>query len=186
MSMRGFASWLRLALAMVIAAVWLDAATLPAAADAALDLRRMAAELFGGTIADMAVGPAEGKPLAREVRRNARLIGYLASSAEVAHSVGYSGKPIDIAVALDLNATIVGARLIAQSEPILTLGIQEDDIAAYVNGFPRYDLAKAVSQQAGEGLPAIISGATISSGVIRDGIVRTRRALALAPRLIPR
>ena len=184
MSMRGFAGWLRLALNMVVAALWLGLAPLPAGADAALDLRRMAAELFGGTSADLEVGRAEGKPLAREVRRNAHLIGYLASTAEVARSVGYSGKPIDILVAIDLKATIVGARLVAQSEPILTLGIEEADIAAYVNGFTRYDLAKAVSQQAGENLPAIISGATISSGVIRDGIVRTARAVALARGLI--
>ncbi len=180
----GIAGRLRLALGMVIAALWL-AVVMPAAnADAELDLRHLAAELFGGKAADMDVGAVDGNPPAREVRLNGRLVGYLASTAEVAHSVGYSGKPIDVLVAIDPNAIIVAARLVAQSEPILTLGIQESDIAAYVAGFSGYDLAKAVTRQTQAGLPDAISGATVSSGVIRDGIIRTARAVAISRGLI--
>ncbi len=144
----------------------------------------MAAGLFGPPAQDMEVGPATGNPPAREVRRNGRLIGYLASTAEVAHSVGYSGKLIDILVAIDPEAKIVGAHLVSQSEPILTLGIGEGDIAAYVAGFAGYDLAKAVTKQGANGLPDAISGATVSSGVIRDGIIRTARAVAVSRGLI--
>ena len=182
MWMRGFRGWL--VLGVVVAAVWLVFVTLAANASTPADLRQMAGDLFGVPSTDIEVGSSTGKPAAREVRRNGRIIGYLASTAEVAHSVGYSGKPIDILVAIDLKATIVGARLIAQSEPILTLGILPSDIAAYVSGFSRYDLAKAASAQGGDGLPDAISGATISSGVIRDGIVRTGRAVALSRGLI--
>ncbi len=180
--MRGLAGWLLLGL--VMAAAWLAFVALAANASTSADLRNVAGELFAVPSTDIEVAPSTGTPAAREVRRNGRLIGYLASTAEVTHSVGYSGKPIDILVAIDLKATIVGARLIAQSEPILTLGIQPSDIAAYVSGFSRYDLAKAADRQAGNGLPDAISGATISSGVIRDGIVRTGRAVALARGLI--
>jgi len=181
---RGLAGRLGPALGLMIAALALAFAALPAASDEAGDLRHVAAGLFGSPAQDMAVSPASGSPPAREVRRNARLIGYLASTAEVAHSVGYSGKPIDILVAIDPEARIVGTHLVSQSEPILTLGIDESDIARYVEGFAGYDLAKAVTKQGGKGLPDAISGATISSGVIRDGIIRTARAIAISRGLI--
>lgn len=113
-------------------------------------------------------------------------LGYIASTWEVAGSVGYSGKPIDILVAVTPEARIAGARLMRQSEPVLTLGISEDDIAAYVDGFAGVDLTRpAVSAFAArEGVPEVIARATVSTGVIRDAILRTARAVALGRGLI--
>ncbi|MEX3007850.1 4Fe-4S binding protein [Hoeflea sp. TYP-13] len=99
-------------------------------------------------------------------------IGFIASSWEVVRSVGYSGRPIDILVAVDRKGHIAGAELVRHNEPILTLGISTADIRRYVDEFSGIDLVSAAAGKPGE-LPDIISGATVSTGVIRDAILRT-------------
>lgn len=117
------------------------------------------------------------------VFRNGQLIGYLASTWQVARSVGYSGKPIDILVAVGTDAVIAGARLVQQSEPVLVIGIAEADLVGFVASFSGVNL-DAGPEQAGDtpagGLPDALSGATVSSAVMRDSILRTARAVALA------
>ena len=108
-------------------------------------------------------------------------LGYIGSTWEIAKSVGYSGRPIDILVAVSTEARIAGARMMRQNEPVLTLGISEEDIAAYVGAFSGLDLTRPVVSafESREGLPEVISRATVSTGVIRDSILRTARTLAL-------
>ncbi|ADZ69010.1 NosR/NirI family protein [Polymorphum gilvum] len=116
------------------------------------------------------------------VRRDGRVVGYIGSTWEIAGAVGYSGRPLDVLVAIGLDARIAGARLVCHAEPVLTLGISEADIAAYVDAFsgvaldaPRIEILKPQDD-----LPDVISRATVSTGVIRDGILRTARTLAMA------
>ncbi|MDZ4137179.1 MAG: protein NirI, partial [Paracoccaceae bacterium] len=120
------------------------------------------------------------------VRAGGVIIGYLGSTWEIAGSVGYSGRPLDVLVAITPDARIKGARLMAHNEPVLTLGISDDDIAAYVNGFAGHDLAAPrvtlLASQAG--LPDVIARATVSTGVIRDGILRSARTLAIGRGLL--
>jgi len=108
-------------------------------------------------------------------------LGAIGSTWEIAGSVGYSGRPLDVLVAVTPDARIAGARLMAHNEPVLTLGISDADIAAYVDGFAGYDLtAPPDPTLAGTpGLPNVIARATVSTGVIRDGILRTARTLAI-------
>ncbi len=115
------------------------------------------------------------------VTSGAEAIGYIASTWEVAKSVGYSGRPIDILVAVTLDGRIAGAELIRHNEPILTLGISTSDIARYVDDFAGIDLRAPQTTSFGErsDLPDIISRATVSTGVIRDAILRTARTVAL-------
>lgn len=105
------------------------------------------------------------------------VVGYVGSTWEIAGSTGYSGQPLDVLVAVTPGGRIGGALLVRHNEPVLTLGISDADIAAYVAGFAGHDLAAADS---GKGLPDVISRATVSTGVIRDGILRTARTLAIA------
>ncbi len=120
------------------------------------------------------------------IRANGTVIGHIGSTWEIAGSVGYSGRPLDVLVAITPQATIAGARLMAHNEPVLTLGISDEDIAKYVGGFAGLDLTAPrtdlLTPQAG--LPDIISRATVSTGVIRDGILRTARTLAIGRGLI--
>lgn len=115
-----------------------------------------------------------------EVRGRGRIVGHIASTWEVAGSVGYSGRPLDVLVGITPDARIAGALLVRHEEPVLTLGISDADIAAYVSGFRGYDLtAPPATGLAGAGLPDVISRATVSTGVIRDGILRSARTLAI-------
>ncbi len=114
-----------------------------------------------------------------EVRADGRLIGHIGSTWEIAGSVGYSGRPLDVLVAITPDAKIAGGLLVAHNEPVLTLGISDADIAAYVAGFRGHDLTASGPAGGPGGLPDVISRATVSTGVIRDGILRTARTLAI-------
>jgi transcriptional regulator of nitric oxide reductase len=105
------------------------------------------------------------------------LLGFVASTWKVAGSVGYSGKPVDVLLAISPEGQIKAAKLLEQTEPILTIGISPDDIAAFVGSFQGQDV---LQQTAATDSPTAIAGATVSSGVIRDGIVRTARAVLQA------
>ncbi|WP_111428990.1 NosR/NirI family protein [Rhodobacteraceae bacterium DSL-40] len=156
-----------------------DAIT-PAAPDAAL-----AAEMFGAA-EPLTVTRIEAAPPGWEVATPGGILGYIASTWEISGSVGYSGRPIDILVAITPDARIAGARLMRHNEPVLTLGISTEDIAAYVNGFAGLDLAaeRVAAFETRPDLPDIIAHATVSTGVIRDAILRTARTLALGRGLI--
>lgn len=111
------------------------------------------------------------------VIQNGAVVGHIGSTWEIAGSVGYSGRPLDVLVAITPDAIIAGAILVQHNEPVLTLGISDADIAAYVSAFAGYDLASPTPSTAD--LPDVISRATVSTGVIRDGILRTARTLAI-------
>ena len=64
-----------------------------------------------------------GDPAAAPAYRDDELIGYVFRTREVVQSVGYSGKPLDVLVGLDLDARITGATLLEQHEPILVIGV---------------------------------------------------------------
>ena len=114
------------------------------------------------------------------------IAGYIGSTWEISGSVGYSGRPLDVLVAIDPKGTISGARLVRHEEPVLTLGISTEDIARYVGGFRGANLAATREEMtaARDSLPDVISRATVSTGVIRDGILRTARALAIGRRIV--
>jgi NosR/NirI family nitrite reductase transcriptional regulator len=112
--------------------------------------------------------------------------GHVASTWEVARSVGYSGKPLEVMVAVDPEGVIAGAALVRHNEPILTLGLSDADIAGFVGGFTGIDLSDPLAANgSGRAAPDTIARATVSSAVIRDSILRTARALALARGLVP-
>jgi len=113
------------------------------------------------------------------------VVGYIASTWDLTGSVGYSGRPLDVLVAIDTKGRIVGARLMRHAEPILTLGLSDQDIARFVGGFAGIDLSDPEGPGAGPDMPDIISRATVSTGVIRDSILRTARTLAIARGVLP-
>jgi NosR/NirI family transcriptional regulator, nitrite reductase regulator len=139
------------------------------------------ATLFPNAAGPLQVTRHDGTPPSWHVFSDGRLIGYIASTSEVAGSVGYSGRPIDILIGVSIEARITGAHLIQHNEPILTLGISSADIARYVSAFSGYDLTstKVDAFKDNSALPPIIARATVSTGVIRDGILRTARTVAL-------
>ncbi|WP_367181357.1 4Fe-4S binding protein [uncultured Roseovarius sp.] len=113
------------------------------------------------------------------------VLGHIASTWEIARSVGYSGRPLDVLVAVDPQGQIAGAKLTRHSEPILTLGLSDEDIERFVGGFAGVDLMNLSPDSTGPDMPDIISRATVSTGVIRDSILRTARTLAIGHGLVP-
>ncbi|SFT38854.1 NosR/NirI family protein [Sedimentitalea nanhaiensis] len=113
------------------------------------------------------------------------LVGHIASTWEVAGSVGYSGRPLDVLVAVEPEGRIAAAQLMRHSEPILTLGLSDADIERFVGGFAGIDLMDPDGVKTGPDMPDIISRATVSTGVIRDSILRTARTLAIGRGLLP-
>ena len=146
----------------------------------------LAGRLFPNAAGPLQVARQDGSPPSWRISSDGRLIGYIASTSEVAGSVGYSGRPIDILIGVSPEARITGAELIQHNEPVLTLGISSEDIARYVSAFSGYDLTavKVDAFKDSAALPPIIARATVSTGVIRDGILRTARAIALGHGLI--
>lgn len=137
-----------------------------------------ASNVLGGDESRIALMPDGG--LGWRVVVNGETRAYLGSTWDIARTAGYSGRPVDVLVLVGADATILGTRLVRQEEPVLTLGISPERIGSYVTGFAGYDLKRVVEQALpGQGLPDAIAGATITSGVIKSGILRTARSLAL-------
>ncbi len=146
---------------------------------------RDAALLFPGYGDLLRTGPASPAPAAVEVFANGALVGYAFSSRAVTQSVGYSGRPIDVHVGLGLDGRIKGARLVRQEEPILVIGIRPQDLDAFVRGLAGLDIRLSPRDQkrATDG-PDHVAGATVSSTVITDAVLRSARTVAAARGLL--
>lgn len=146
--------------------------------------RQIAQALFGLKTAPLLTRIEGGAP-GWMVATEQSVLGYIGSTWEIARSVGYSGQPLDVLVAIDSKGRIQDARLMRHSEPILTLGLSDHDIARFVSGFAGLDLHSLTPDGTGPDMPDIISRATVSTGVIRDAILRTARVLAIGNGLLP-
>jgi transcriptional regulator of nitric oxide reductase/ferredoxin len=127
------------------------------------------------------LGAVEGEPPSAPAYRGDDLLGYVFHTREVVASVGYSGKPLDVLVGLDLDARITGATILEQHEPILVIGVAPEDLEAFVDQYRGLDVRAPVAvARAGRGANQVdaVSGATISSVVINDAIIRAARAVA--------
>ncbi len=138
------------------------------------------AEVFPGAVR---AGPIEGNPPAATVFDHARAIGFVFFSRDVVGSLGYSGKPIDVAIGMTLGGKIVGARLLHHQEPILVLGIADTALHEFVASHRELDIRAPITvrqvRSGGAGVDTI-AGATISSLLLREAIVRASRAVARA------
>ena len=135
------------------------------------------AERLLGISGDVKIRRNEAAVPGWDVFLHGQLAGFIGSTWEIAKSVGYSGRPLEVLVGIDRSGKISGAILVRHNEPVLTLGISDKDIETYVSGFAGHDLKKTYEENQDD-LPAVISRATVSTGVIRDGILRTARTLA--------
>lgn len=124
----------------------------------------------------------EGTPPAAPVYQNGRVAGYAVSTLAAIQTTGYSGKPLDVLFGISLDGVITGAYLRSHTEPILVIGIGETQLAEYVAGFRGISLkAEATAIEApSAAFPPVVAGATVSSAVIRDGIIRAAKAVAFS------
>jgi NosR/NirI family nitrous oxide reductase transcriptional regulator len=127
------------------------------------------------------IGAPQGEPVAAPAYRDGELVGYVFHTREVVQSVGYSGKPLDVLVGLGLDGRITGAEIQEQNEPILVIGVSHEDLEQFVDQYRGVDVrepVEVVRMAPGAGEVDAVSGATISSAVINDAIIRAARAVA--------
>ena len=131
-----------------------------------------------------AFGALGGSPPAVAVHKDGRLAGYVFSSRQTVQSSGYSAKPLDLVVGLDLAGIITGVALAEHHEPILVIGVTDEDLDAFIAQYVGIDirdpvrLTSARRDSSRNGGLHGVSGATISSLVMNDAILRSARAVA--------
>lgn len=127
-------------------------------------------------------GPYQGTPPVAEVSIANATVGYIFSTAGVINSTGYAGETIDVLAGVSTDGIIQGAMLRKHSEPILVIGVSDDDLKNFVDGLAGTNvLISAVerSRRTPDSADAI-SGATVSSAVIRDAVIRGARTVLRA------
>ncbi len=136
---------------------------------------------FSSTPDELSLRPVQRQPPAMKVFQRGKPLGYVFSTFDVSGSLGFSGKPIDIHVGLTLDGHIAGAQMVRHQEPILVLGISPKALADFVAGFKGFDIrTRLIPGKPVAALPDAVSGASVSSGVIRDSIIRSARNVAIA------
>lgn len=127
------------------------------------------------------IEPPQGSPPASVVRgSDGQILGYAFSTYDVSGSVGYAGRPLDIVAVVTPEGVIAGAQIVAHEEPILVIGIPREALAAYVANFKGFDIRAGVGLKESRTIssgPHAVAGATITSTVIRDAIVRSARVV---------
>jgi NosR/NirI family transcriptional regulator, nitrite reductase regulator len=127
------------------------------------------------------IEPPQGNPASAIVRASdGHVLGYAFSTLDVSGSVGYAGRPLDIVAAVTPEGVVAGAQIVAHEEPILVIGIPRDALAAYVAAFSGFDVRAGATLKPADDLalgPHAVAGATITSTVIRDAVVRSARTV---------
>lgn len=129
-------------------------------------------------------GPAEGSPPAVAAYKHGRVAGYIFLNTDYADGTGYSGKPIEILLAMDLSGTIRGAELVAHHEPIFLVGIPEARLRNFIKGYVGNNVLKPSLSTVRDGAVVdAISGATVTAMVVDDTIRHAGIAFARSRRL---
>ncbi|PHQ69684.1 MAG: 4Fe-4S binding protein [Sneathiella sp.] len=136
-------------------------------------------ELFDG--ADSYGDQIENTPVVPAMS-DGKIVGYVFLNTDFVSAIGYSGKPIEVLIAMTADGHIAAGRLMHHAEPIILSGIPEQKIIDFIAGYKNTDILKMAREKGGEPPPVdIVSGATVTIMVIDDSIKRAavRAAAAL-------
>ena len=111
-------------------------------------------------------------------------IGYLVINTNFTEAIGYSGKPIHLAIGVDNDGVIRGIQLLKHSEPIILIGIPESELMEPFEKYIGYNVLKGFQENTlSENEVDAVSGATVTVVVMDDSIIssvlKTFRALSL-------
>ncbi len=129
------------------------------------------------------LGPVEGNPAAAPAYKGDQLLGYVFLNSDVVDSTGYSGRPINIVIAIDLSGKIVGAKLVEHHEPIVLIGIPLAKVTHFIQGYVGLNFMQVPSVTRAGPPVDIVSGATVTTMVIGDSITRSSIQIARSRRL---
>ncbi len=129
---------------------------------------------YGAMREDIAVAP---------VMKDGERIAWAFITTDFVSTIGYSGKPIHVMVAIDDDARIVGADLVKHSEPIVLVGIPNSKMVALTESYLGTNIAEEAASRGEAHELEIVSGATVTVMIIDDsilrGAVKVGRALGL-------
>ena len=124
----------------------------------------------------------EGRPWVQGQGVGGEVLGWVVMSTDVVDIKGYSGKPLVTLIGLDTAGTIVGARVVHHSEPILLVGVPEEKLHDFVSAYVGVPADQKVFVGGGgeEGSMSvdIVSGATVTVLAENRTIMETARGLA--------
>jgi polyferredoxin/Na+-translocating ferredoxin:NAD+ oxidoreductase RnfG subunit len=128
------------------------------------------------------VGEFEGDPLAASVFHEGELLGYVLRTTDVVRIPAYSGEPITLLVGFDLAGSITGLEIIKHEEPILVVGISEQDLKHYADQYRGVSVLGKVKIGGSprEGYVTVdgITGATITAMVMNATVMRAVQKVA--------
>jgi NosR/NirI family nitrous oxide reductase transcriptional regulator len=146
---------------------------------------------FADTVSELAqqyfpgadrVGEFEGDPLAAGVYAGDRLLGYVLRTTDIAPIPAYSGEPITLLVGLDLDGRISGLEITQHSEPILVVGVSEQDLQHYVEQYRGVSVRNRVKIGGAprDGYVTIdgITGASITAMVMNATVMKAVQQVA--------
>jgi polyferredoxin/Na+-translocating ferredoxin:NAD+ oxidoreductase RnfG subunit len=128
------------------------------------------------------VGEFEGEPMAAGVYAGERLLGYVLRTTDIAPIPAYSGEPITLLVGLGLDGRISGLEITQHSEPILVVGVSEQDLRHYVEQYRGVSVQERVKIGGAprDGYVTIdgITGASITAMVMNATVMKAVQKVA--------
>jgi len=128
------------------------------------------------------VGEFEGDPLAAPVYQGDQLLGYVLRTTDIVRIPAYSGEPITLLVGFNLAGSITGLEIIKHAEPILVVGISEQDLKHYADQYRGVSVLGKVKIGGAprEGYVTVdgITGATITAMVMNATVMRAVQKVA--------
>lgn len=133
-------------------------------------------------------GDTSGKPPAAPVYHGDEIIGYVFETAVVAPVPAYSGKPINVLVAIDTSGRIVGTQVLYQDEPILLVGIPVQKLYDFVHRYVGHHADEKLVVGGGGSTGSVhidaISSATVTSMATNETIMNAALEVAVSRHLV--
>jgi len=134
--------------------------------------------------AAQSITPLNGKAPAYMVRDQRGQLGYAFSTQELAPISAYSGKPINSVVGLGEDGLIRGVDILHHEEPILVIGISDNDLQKFIDQFEGKKATDRIRVGA-HGRPGYVgidgvTGATITTMVLTSSVNKAVARVAKA------
>lgn len=113
-----------------------------------------------------------------------KLVGYVINSKDWASNhVGYSGKHIETLVGMDTAGNLTGVKVLYHSEPIVLIGLKEDNLNNFIAQYAGKSVIKGLSLGNDIKMDAL-TGATVTAEVENAIILESAKKVAAAAGLI--
>lgn len=124
----------------------------------------------------------KNQPEIRTVYHDKNVIGYAFETNDVVNIAAYSGKPVNVLVAINIEGEIKVTQVLEHHEPILLVGIPEQRLFDFADQLLGSHVSEhiIVGQSDKEGVRSVdsLSGATVTVMVVNEAIMRSAKKIA--------